>query len=77
MINYQIRYISKENYDDIPVERAIYGYCGYLFCDKELKTNVSKQKYIIRSNVVYDITNRMVNFTLEVLAFFIRFLRLN
>ncbi|KAI1280538.1 putative RNA polymerase II subunit B1 CTD phosphatase RPAP2 [Halotydeus destructor] len=53
-------FLSKSCYDDLATERSLTQLCGYPICGKALPKHIPKQQYKIdiRSNKVYDITER-------------------
>ncbi|RXG67183.1 putative RNA polymerase II subunit B1 CTD phosphatase RPAP2 [Armadillidium vulgare] len=54
-----IVYLTRDNFDDVAVERSLNWVCGYALCDQSLTDQKFKnQTYIIRNNKVYDVTKR-------------------
>lgn len=53
------KYLSKNDYYDVTVERSITNYCGYPLCLKELKDKPTKKyKILLQTHQVFDITDR-------------------
>ncbi|XP_050728420.1 uncharacterized protein LOC127004581 [Eriocheir sinensis] len=52
------RYINPEVYDDVVVERAVAGLCGYPMCPNTFTDTYGSRTYVIRNNNLYDITQR-------------------
>ncbi|KAB7504426.1 putative RNA polymerase II subunit B1 CTD phosphatase RPAP2 [Armadillidium nasatum] len=56
-----IVYLTRDNFEDVAIERSLNGICGYALCDQSLTDQTFKnQTYIIRNNKVYDVTHRKV-----------------
>lgn len=54
-------FITKAHFEDIVQERACTDLCGYVLCNNNLRETLKlfkSRKYYIKSNKVYDITNR-------------------
>ncbi|XP_045103896.1 putative RNA polymerase II subunit B1 CTD phosphatase rpap2 isoform X1 [Portunus trituberculatus] len=52
------KYINPQVYNDVVVERAVTGLCGYPLCSNTFTDTYGSRSYVIRNNVVYDITER-------------------
>lgn len=54
----QVHYLNPDGYEDIIEERSITSLCGYPMCGNKFTDEYGIRTYIIRSNRVYDVTQR-------------------
>uniref|UniRef100_A0A0P4VWP6 RNA polymerase II subunit B1 CTD phosphatase RPAP2 homolog n=1 Tax=Scylla olivacea TaxID=85551 RepID=A0A0P4VWP6_SCYOL len=52
------KYINPQVYNDVVVERAVAGLCGYPMCSNTFTDTYGSRSYVIRNNILYDITER-------------------
>lgn len=52
------KYINPQVYSDVVVERAVAGLCGYPMCSNTFTDTYGSRSYVIRNNILYDITER-------------------